>query len=379
MSCSYRGIKLHFFPDLTEEEFQLILPMLQHIDLKENDTVISVGAKHLGLFLIVKGKVRREMMLGVRIGTTGLETWQEKELFETRSPGQFFGEEALISNKPALEEWVVLEDAEFLYISQDILAQIQQKSAVVYGKILQVLSVALFDKACKEQSWLAASIENKKLVKKMRIERKKNNAMHRIAQSTSINNVNQTLDTILDACMDCLEVQKGSIMIYNRGVLRVEAAFGKNKDNILGQVQQINDSSVSGRCFLTKKPIFIQNIEEEEGLQKTPYPGQYWNNSLISLPLISLEGESIGVLNVSKTSRDIFTEEDMKILEDLSYEASAALAHEISLARLYRNFQETLLEVKQLQSNLKQIEEKIYCIIQASCPIMDAMGATANE
>lgn len=178
--------------------------------------------------------------------------------------------------------------------------------------------------------------------------------------------------------MDCLDVEKGSIMIFNRGVLRVEAAFGRNKDKILGQMQVINETSVSGRCFLSKKPVFIQNIEHEKGLQRSPDPSQYWNNSLISMPLISHAGESIGVLNVSKTSKEVFTEGDMKILEDLTFEASAALAHEICLARLYRNFQETLLEVKQAQRQLTQVEEKICRIMQTSWPGMEAEGASGN-
>lgn len=97
------------------------------------------------------------------------------------------------------------------------------------------------------------------------------------------------------------------------------------------------------------------------------------------MPLISPAGESIGVLNVSKTSREIFTEDDMKILEDLTFEASAALAHEICLARLYRNFQETLLEVKQAKKQLMQVEEKICRIIQTSWPSMEAEGAAGNE
>jgi GAF domain-containing protein len=168
-------------------------------------------------------------------------------------------------------------------------------------------------------------------------------------------------------------------MIFNRGILRVEAAFGRNKDKILGQMQVINETSVSGRCFISKKPVFIQNIEQEQGIQRSPDPSQYSNNSLISMPLISPAGESIGVLNVSKTSMVIFTENDMKILEDLTLEASAALAHEICLARLYRNFQETLLEVKQAQRQLMQAEEKILRIIQTSWPSMEAQGAAGND
>ena len=265
-----------------------------------------------------------------------------------------------------------------LSLSAGNFRQIQQESEKKGRKLLQALSRSLYLSFRKHEGQLAADVENKKLLRQMRIERKKIKAMHRIARSTSISSVSQTLDTILEACMNCLDVEKGSIMIFNREVLRVEAVFGRNKDNILGQMQGINETSVSGRCFISKKPVFIQNIEQEKGLQRSPDSAST-GNSLISMPLISPAGESIGVLNVSKTSREIFTEDDMKILEDLTFEASAALAHEICLARLYRNFQETLLEVKQAKKQLMQVEEKICRIIQTSWPSMEAEGAAGNE
>ncbi|OKY74182.1 MAG: hypothetical protein BM485_15380 [Desulfobulbaceae bacterium DB1] len=223
-------------------------------------------------------------------------------------------------------------------------------------------------------------VENKKLMLQMGIERKKIKAMHRIAGSTAASDVKQTLDTILDACIDCLRVEKGSIMIFDRGVLRVEAAFGANREKILGQQQIITENSVSGRCFMTKKPVFIQDIEREQNLDRSPDPSQYWNNSLISMPLLSAAGESIGVLNVSKTSHDVFTEDDMKILDDLTMEASAALGHEIELARLFRSFQETYVEVKRTQKQLQQVEDKVCRIIDTSWPaIGDRMGGVADE
>jgi CRP-like cAMP-binding protein len=381
MPCPYSCHELRelqFFSELTEQECALLLPYLEQEVFQQGDLVVQEGKFPGRMFLVVTGRVRKEKVLGITMGASGLEAWQEKELFEVKGAAQHFCEDALIAEEPANADWVAMEKSELLVLSAGNFRQIQQESEKAGRKLLQALSRSLYRSFRKHEGQLAAEVENKKLLRQMRIERKKINAMHRIARSTSVSSVSQTLDTILEACMDCLDVEKGSIMIFNRGVLRVEAAFGRNKDKILGQMQVINETSVSGRCFLSKKPVFIQNIEHEKGLQRSPDPSQYWNNSLISMPLISHAGESIGVLNVSKTSKEVFTEGDMKILEDLTFEASAALAHEICLARLYRNFQETLLEVKQAQRQLTQVEEKICRIMQTSWPGMEAEGAAGN-
>jgi len=382
MPCPYSCHELHelqFFSELTDQECDLLMPYLEQEVFQQGELVVQEDGRPGRLFLVVKGKVRKEKVLGITMGASGLEAWQEKELFEMKGPGQHFCEDALIAEEPVNVDWVAMEKSELLSLSAGNFRQIQQELEKTGRKLLQALSRSLYHSFRKHEGWIAADVENKKLLRQMRIERKKIKAMHRIARSTSVSSVSQTLDTILEACMDCLDVEKGSIMIFNRGVLRVEAVFGRNKDRILGQMQVINETSVSGRCFLSKKPVFIQNIEQEKELQRSPDPSQYWNNSLISMPLISPAGESIGVLNVSKTSREIFTEDDMKILEDLTFEASATLAHEICLARLYRNFQETLLEVKQAQKQLTQVEEKICRIIQTSWPSMEAEGAADNE
>lgn len=208
------------------------------------------------------------------------------------------------------------------------------------------------------------------LYAQMQIEKKKITAMHRIASSTTARDVKQTLNTILEACMDCLSIEKGSVMIFANGYLTVEAALGKNSAQLIGQVQEISEKSVSGRCFITRKPIFIQNIKGEDGLQGAGDGSQYMNDSLISMPLISLVGKNIGVLNVSKTSAEIFSEQDVDILTDLAQEASATLGHEIAMATLYRSFQEVFVEAKQAREQLQRIEEKIVTLLGSSWPAM---------
>lgn len=358
----------------------MLLPSLQKENFSPGDVVVREGSALDRIFFVLSGRVRQEKILGITLEATGLEAWQEKELFEEITAGNHFGAGGLVEPAPSLVDWVAVEQSQLLSLSFPRFRQILQQSDTLGRKLLESLCRTLHESGRRYEESFAMQVENKKLMLQMGIERKKIKAMHRIAGSTAASDVKQTLDTILDACIDCLRVEKGSIMIFDRGVLRVEAAFGANREKILGQQQIITENSVSGRCFMTKKPVFIQDIEREQNLDRSPDPSQYWNNSLISMPLLSAAGESIGVLNVSKTSHDVFTEDDMKILDDLTMEASAALGHEIELARLFRSFQETYVEVKRTQKQLQQVEDKVCRIIDTSWPaIGDRMGGVADE
>ena len=130
--------------------------------------------------------------------------------------------------------------------------------------------------------------------------------------------------------MDCLGVEKGSLMIFKEGDLRVEAAFGLDKFEISDRVQEIKESSVSGRCFMSGQALLVEDIRRVEGLKGAGDGSKYFNHSLLSVPLISLKGETLGVVNVNnKTSRGLFNEEDKTMLQELAQEAGAVLGYEI--------------------------------------------------
>ncbi|MCB2183712.1 MAG: GAF domain-containing protein [Desulfobulbaceae bacterium] len=359
------------FSELTGSQCAMVFCCLEKISLSAKDTLVRQGSSLGGMYFVVYGRVMKEKICGLKAGTSGLDAWQEKELFEVKGPGKYFGEESLFDDTPCDGDWTCTEKTELFFLATESFKRIINTENGPGEKILQSLCKAL-SKTCRQKTkTILAGFEDKKNMNQLRIEKQKIRAMHRIARSTAESNVTRTLDLILEACIDCLGVEKGSVMIFDRGGLRVEAAFGSNKDKILGQRQPIDENTVSGRCFIRQEAIFLKDIEKEKGLSRSPDPSQYWNNSLICMPLISHSGESIGVLNVSKTSREIFTESDCAILKDLTLEASAALGHEISLARLYRQFQETFADVQEIQLKLDGIEEKIGSIMRTSWSFRD--------
>jgi putative methionine-R-sulfoxide reductase with GAF domain len=158
-------------------------------------------------------------------------------------------------------------------------------------------------------------------------------------------------------------------MIYKDGRLRVEAAFGLDKFEITDKAQEVTERSVSGRCFITGKPLLVEDITTVEGLHRSGDGKKYFNDSLLSVPLISLKGETIGVLNINnKTSQEIFSEEDKVMLQDLGQEGAAVLGYEIDLARLFHELQQTYVMLRQARKPLAILENKIGEVIGSSLP-----------
>jgi BirA family biotin operon repressor/biotin-[acetyl-CoA-carboxylase] ligase len=81
---------------------------------------------------------------------------------------------------------------------------------------------------------------------------------------------------------------------------------------------------------MSGQALLVEDIRKVEGLKGAGDGSKYFNPSLLSVPLVSLKGETLGVVNVNnKTSRERFTEDDKVMLQELAQEAGAVLGYEI--------------------------------------------------
>ena len=81
---------------------------------------------------------------------------------------------------------------------------------------------------------------------------------------------------------------------------------------------------ISGYVAKQKEPLFTKNIEDDKRFKKVSGE-QYFNKSLISVPLISNK-TVIGVINVNnKRDREVFTIDDKDILMTIAYHAAIAI------------------------------------------------------
>ncbi len=355
-----------FLDKFTETELVELLPELIPEDYPEKSLILKAGEGLDRIILVMKGSIRLEKE--IILDFAGNNIRRNNEVLEVIAQGNHLGAAALLENVALSADLLADSDCSLLSLTKGTFRQILASSNNLGRKLLLTVAEALAADGGEHVRRLEVESRNHLLMEQMRTERKKIRAIHRIAKSTVHSSVNQTLDTILEACMECLAVEKGSVMIFQQGGLRVEAAFGADKNEIIGEIGEISENSISGRCFMTGKPILIEDITREKNIKRAGSGRKYFNNSLLSMPLLSISGEAIGVLNVSKTSTEIFSREDLAILEDLAQEAGAALAHEISLARLFHGFQRAFVGIKQAGGQLREVSDDISRVLAASWP-----------
>ena len=322
--------KVSFFEGGDAGRLTDLLPYLDKESFRKGELIIRTGSQGDKVYFLVSGKVKVRKMLLMNLDYLGYKPIDIVEDLGTFDPGYHFGEMALVGNRERSADVIAEEDCELFSISKESFDRIVRDMPEIGQKMLLAFCNTLATWIRTYDKKLIENVQNRTLIQLLTAEKKKSVAMHRITRSTVFSTVGQVFDTILEACMDCLGVEKGSLMIFKEGDLRVEAAFGLDKFEISGRVQEIKESSVSGRCFMSGQALLVEDIRKVEGLKGAGDGSKYFNPSLLSVPLVSLKGETLGVVNVNnKTSRERFTEDDKVMLQELAQEAGAVLGYEI--------------------------------------------------
>jgi diguanylate cyclase (GGDEF)-like protein len=132
-------------------------------------------------------------------------------------------------------------------------------------------------------------------------------------------------DAIVDLSVHLIGAERGSLMLIedSASYLTIKAARGINK-LLLKEIRIKPGEGIAGRVFKEGVPLIVDDIESNEKvlLKKRP---NYKTSSFISIPLKAGE-KIIGVFNISdKITGEIFSEEDMSILQSFLSYASLAL------------------------------------------------------
>jgi len=368
--------KLSFFKDYDSERLISLLPYIDREFVRKGEFIIRTGSQGDKVYFLVSGKVRVRKVLLMNLDYLGYKPMEIVEDLGTFDPGYHFGEMALVGNRERSADVIAEADCELFSISKESFDRIVREMPEIGQKMLLAFCDTLATWIRTYDKKLIENVQNRTLIQLLTAEKKKSEAMHRITRSTVFSTVGQVFDTILEACMDCLGVEKGSLMIFKEGDLRVDAAFGPDKFEISDRVQEIKESSVSGRCFMSGQALLVEDIRKVEGLKGAGDGSKYFNHSLLSVPLISLKGETLGVVNVNnKTSRERFTEDDKIMLQELAQEAGAVLGYEIDLARLFSEMEDTYIKLKQTREPLTVLEDRISRVLRGAWP----SGVTTTE
>jgi hypothetical protein len=147
-------------------------------------------------------------------------------------------------------------------------------------------------------------------------------------------NVKQTIDTYVGQSMDSfvqfisklLDIDICSIMLSDEltSELTVKSAIGLD-DDIVKRTRIKFGDKIAGWVALEGKPLFIENIENDERFSKVSI-SQYTTKSLLSLPL-KVGDRVVGVLNLNnKKTSEPFTQREYGIASRLSEKISEFIA-----------------------------------------------------
>ncbi|MCE1246613.1 MAG: GAF domain-containing protein [Firmicutes bacterium] len=170
------------------------------------------------------------------------------------------------------------------------------------------------------------------------------------ALSSTIN-LEEMLRLIVRNALKSFDAQVVSLMMLDKeeGLLSIRFSEGLSEDIIRGTKLKVGDG-IAGRVAKSGQPLLlvdmmgIDSVDVDKNIK-----------SALSVPL-KIKDEVIGVLNVSKTSRYRFTENDLKLLFNLASLAAQA----IEKASLYSDIKNSLDEIKSsYMSTVKALSKAI--------------------
>jgi len=207
----------------------------------------------------------------------------------------------------------------FDYITKPF--DIDEISSVV-GKAITFRNMAVTNKG------LMVDLEehSKRLEEKVEGRTKELTFIYKIAQEISSHlGLEQVLKTIVHKVRNVLKSEICSILLLDKetGELSIKCACGLDQESIETTKIRVGEE-ISGWVIQHKEGILVKDIEKDPRFARRNKE-KYYTHSFISMPLI-VNDEAIGVINISnKSSREAFTEEDLRFVKGLALEADIAI------------------------------------------------------
>ncbi|WGS64793.1 HD-GYP domain-containing protein [Marinitoga aeolica] len=156
-------------------------------------------------------------------------------------------------------------------------------------------------------------------------------------------NSNFKLETVLklteDALRKLLNSDGASILLYNedKHVLNFYVTSG----GASGYIETIDvpiDSSIAGECFKRKETIIINNAQKNPlHFKKTDMKAKYKTKNIIATPLF-FENDTIGVLEAVNKKSDVYTQEDIEVIELFS----SLISNKLMNSKIYEDLSSTI-------------------------------------
>ncbi|MDI6785396.1 MAG: GAF domain-containing protein [bacterium] len=133
--------------------------------------------------------------------------------------------------------------------------------------------------------------------------------------------LHELLDKILDCIVEVIEVEAGSILLFDKekNDLYFEAAKGNKAKEVMQFRLKIGEG-IAGSVFLSQEPITVSEVAKDKRFKKEISEKIGLETKSIACVPIVLMNKSIGVIEViNKRNNDIFSASDQEILTMAAY------------------------------------------------------------
>ncbi|WP_103383931.1 helix-turn-helix domain-containing protein [Pseudonocardia dioxanivorans] len=146
-----------------------------------------------------------------------------------------------------------------------------------------------------------------------------------VAQLLSARDVDQALHTIAERTLRLLDSDICGVMLREDDVVRMRACVG-NRVAETARLRMHRGQGVAGLVFLTGEPAKVDSYLEDETISQDfmSLAEKEATRSALAVPL-RLQGEFVGVLEVWRRRRSIFTERDVRRMVTLADFATVAI------------------------------------------------------
>ncbi|MCX5855735.1 MAG: ATP-binding protein [Deltaproteobacteria bacterium] len=171
--------------------------------------------------------------------------------------------------------------------------------------------------------------------------------------------IEEMLMTFLDKALDMTKAQKGSLFIVEPDNKRLRLIGSRGTAHLeKGTFIKIDDSLIK-LVFSEKRPLLVQNIEDDPRIQKKNDP-KYGAPSFLSMPISVGRGDVTAVINLSnKKTGELFDANDENALSIMEAEISFTLENVLLHSKLdqyIRDIEERNIQLENEINSRKQTE-----------------------
>ncbi len=211
-------------------------------------------------------------------------------------------------------------------------------------------------------------------------------AVQRIAAGlSSVTKVDDIVREALALCLEIAEADAGSLVLYDpkKEKLVYRYVIGEAAATITG-LEIAPTQGIAGQVFTSGESLISEDVSKEKShMREVGERAGYVTHNMVTVPLKSVDGAPIGVIQVLNKREGAFTENDVRLIAIMASEVAAAvesarLAEEARLATVVRFLGDLSHDVKNMIAPVKTGSETLQMFAEEAWEGLDQVAAEAG-